>query len=233
MKRVSDYLIDLEISVPVGLSDKLELYLRELLDWNSRFNLTAVREREEIIVKHFMDSLSATPYIPECARLIDIGSGAGFPAIPLKLVRPDIKVTMLDSVGKKVNFLQHMIDTFNLQDTEAVHVRAEDFIKDKGRRGSYDIAVARAVAPLNILLEYCLPYLRKGGRMIAYKGAECEEELKISENALKILKSEISEVIKFVLPDTDMGRALIIIESKGDIPVIYPRGGNGPRKKPL
>jgi 16S rRNA (guanine527-N7)-methyltransferase len=130
MKRVSDYLIDLEISVPVGLSDKLELYLRELLDWNSRFNLTAVREREEIIVKHFMDSLSATPYIPECARLIDIGSGAGFPAIPLKLVRPDIKVTMLDSVGKKVNFLQHMIDTFNLQDTEAVQVRAEYFIKE-------------------------------------------------------------------------------------------------------
>lgn len=233
MKRVLDYLNNLGISAPSDLPDKLELYLAELLDWNARFNLTAVTDRDEIIVKHFIDSLSAASYVPVGANIIDIGSGAGFPAIPLKLVRPDINVTMLDSVGKKVNFLQHMIESLNLGDIVAIHARAEDFIKEKGRRDGYDIAVARAVASLNTLLEYCLPYLKKGGKMIAYKGAECEEELKSAENALLILKSEIIEINKFVLPNTDMGRALVIIERMGNISSIYPRSANGPRKKPL
>lgn len=233
MKRILTYLETMGIFAPTGLLDKLELYLAELTLWNSRFNLTAVKEREDVIVKHFVDSLSALPYIPQGARLIDIGSGAGFPAIPLKLARPDISVMMLDSLNKKVNFLEHMINLLALERTEAVHARAEDFILDKNRRNAYDIAVARAVAPLNILLEYTLPYLKKDGKMIAFKGINCEEEVKSSEKALIILNSEILNIHKFTLPDTDMGRALIIIERKGEIAAIYPRSGNLPRKKPL
>lgn len=209
-------------------SASFDTYYRLLTEWNEKFNLTAITERNAVYVKHFADSLLGEYLVPENATLLDIGAGAGFPSLPIKIVREDVTLTMVDSLKKRVNFLSCLIDELKLGKTTALHARAEDL----NCRGSYDCVVARAVAPLNTLCEYCLPFVKTGGIFIAYKAGDCEEETAAAKNAVKILGGDKADIIKRRLDD-DTVRSLVVIGKVTDSPAKYPRGKNLPRKSPL
>lgn len=209
-------------------SASFDTYYRLLTEWNEKFNLTAITERNAVYVKHFADSLLGEYLVPENATLLDIGAGAGFPSLPIKIVRDDVTLTMVDSLKKRVNFLSCLIDELKLDKTTALHARAEDL----NCRGSYDCVVARAVAPLNTLCEYCLPFVKTGGIFIAYKADDCEEETAAAKNAVKILGGDKADIIKRRLDD-DTVRSLVVIGKVADSPAKYPRGKNLPRKSPL
>lgn len=209
-------------------SASFDTYYRLLTEWNEKFNLTAITERNAVYVKHFADSLLGEYLVPENATLLDIGAGAGFPSLPIKIVRDDVTLTMVDSLKKRVNFLSCLIDELKLDKTTALHARAEDL----NCRGSYDCVVARAVAPLNTLCEYCLPFVKTGGIFIAYKADDCEEETAAAKNAVKILGGDKADIIKRRLDD-DTVRSLVVIGKVTDSPAKYPRGKNLPRKSPL
>ena len=209
-------------------SASFNTYYRLLTEWNEKFNLTAITERNAVYVKHFADSLLGEYLVPENATLLDIGAGAGFPSLPIKIVREDVTLTMVDSLKKRVNFLSCLIDELKLDKTTALHARAEDL----NCRGSYDCVVARAVAPLNTLCEYCLPFVKTGGIFIAYKAGDCEEETAAAKNAVKILGGDKADIIKRRLDD-DTVRSLVVIGKVTDSPAKYPRGKNLPRKSPL
>jgi 16S rRNA (guanine527-N7)-methyltransferase len=230
MKRLIEFIESAGYSADKDLIDKFEIYYKELIDYNSRHNLTAITDREDVIVKHFLDSLTPIKHIPHGARLLDIGSGAGFPGLVLKLVREDITVELLDSVNKKTEFLKYMIELLGLTGVSAAHMRAEEYIT--GKRESFDAVTARAVAELNALLEYAIPYLRTGGRFIAMKSGDYIEELDRAANAVKILKCKVLETSAFDLPG-GISRSLIIFEKTAPTPAAYPRGKNLPRRKPL
>ncbi len=216
-------------AVAANAVEKFERYYALLLEWNERFNLTAITEKNDVFVKHFLDSISAAPLIPQNASVLDIGAGAGFPSLPLKIVRDDLSVTCVDSVNKKVTFLGAVIDELGLKNARAIHSRAEDLPKT-----GYDSVVSRAVASLNVLCEYCLPFVKIGGALIAYKSEKTDEELAAATNAIKILGGkvkEIRDVSDFVGGETT--RKLIVIEKIAPTPPKYPRGKNLPRLKPL
>lgn len=205
---------------------KYNLYYDLLIEWNNKFNLTTITERGQVDLLHFADSLSAQQLIPEKSKLLDVGSGAGFPGIPLKIERDDIDVTLIDSVGKKITFLSEVISRLGLSKIKAIHSRIEDH-----KEFDYDIVVSRAVAPLNTLVEYCLPFVKKGGLMIAYKGARNKEEEENALGAITMLGGMLKEVKKIELGKYD--RNLYLIEKVNQTPSGYPRGGNKPRLKPL
>lgn len=209
--------------------ENFERYYALLLEWNERFNLTAITDRRDVFVKHFLDSISAAPLIPQNASVLDIGAGAGFPSLPLKIARDDLTVTCVDSVNKKVTFLDAVIDELGLKNARAIHSRAEDLPKT-----GYDVVVSRAVASLNVLCEYCLPFVKIGGALIAYKSEKADEELAAATNAIKLLggkMKELRDVSDFVGGETT--RKLIVIEKIAPTPPKYPRGKNLPRLKPL
>ena len=200
-------------------AESLGIYMRFLVDYNKNVNLTAIIEEDEIIVKHFIDSLSAVKDIPLGARHVDIGSGAGFPAVVLKIFRPDIDVTMVESNGKKVLFLEKLIEKLGLTGIRALKLRAEEVARSKDRE-SFDSFTARAVTELNKLVEYGLPLLKTGGYMYAYKG-KSEEELHNALNAIKILGGKVKENRVYTLDG--QSRSLIIVEKTGKTPATYPR----------
>lgn len=207
----------------------LEEYAALLIEGNRRMNLTAITSDEDIVKKHFLDSLYALDYIDKNAKCIDIGSGAGLPGIPLLIARPDIKLTMMDSLNKRVGFLNETLEALKLN-AAALHARAEDLARDNTHRAHYDIALSRAVAPLNVLMELSLPFVRIGGTLIAYKGSAAREEAEGAKRAAQILGSEISIV--------DVGaeygaRALILVKKLIKTPDIYPRKAGTPSKQPL
>jgi 16S rRNA (guanine527-N7)-methyltransferase len=214
--------------------DAFERYDRELVAWNARVNLTAITARDEVIVKHFLDSLSVAPVLRRLAShsLIDIGSGAGFPGLPLKIVFPSLRVTLLEATGKKVEFLKHMIAELNLLDATTIHGRAEEWSRDAAHREKYDVAVARAVAELPTLLEYALPFARVGGVFIAYKGVDVDDELRRAERAIKELGGRLSEVRSVQLPGLEP-RHLIVVEKIAATPSKYPRAAGAPKRKPI
>jgi 16S rRNA methyltransferase gidB len=214
-------------NAPPGAEEKFLEYEELLLEWNKKFNLTAVTDRGEIKIKHFEDSVAACCLLPREADVLDIGSGAGLPGIPLKIVRPDIRLTMIDSVNKKVTFLNEAIKELKLENTSAEHARAEEL--DKKRK--YDVVVSRAVAKLSTLAEYALPFLKQEGIFIAYKSEKAQEEISDAENALILLKGEVKKVIDVSGPAGV--RKLIVIGKYGETPEKYPRGRNLPRLKPL
>ncbi len=207
-------------------TDKYNLYYEKLTEWNKKFNLTTILERDKVDLLHFKDSLAAEKFIKKDARLLDVGSGAGFPGIPLKIERDDLDVTLIDSVGKKVTFMNEVIKAMNLSRIRAIHTRIEDY-KEK----NFDVVVSRAVAPLNTLAEYCLPFVKKGGVMIAYKGQRKEEEEREAEKAIEILGGKVSEIEQIKLSEYE--RTLYIIEKIKETPSGYPRGGNKARLKPI
>ncbi len=209
-------------------SEQFRTYCDLLLEWNAKFNLTAITDVEEIYVKHFRDSLLGESLVPENASVLDVGAGAGFPSLPIKIVRPDVKLTLLDSVSKKVTFLQAVIDSLKLENAAAVHARIEDLAK----KASFDVVTSRAVAALPTLAEYCLPFVREGGVFIAYKSGDCDEELSRAENAIAILGGAKPELVRVQL-DGQTERSIIVIKKIKATPAKYPRGKNLPRKTPL
>ena len=206
-------------------------YMNLLIEWNEKINLTAIVEPKEIILKHFIDSLTISGFIEEGKNIVDIGTGAGFPGIPLSIIK-DNNITLLDSLNKRITFLQNVINTLELKDIKAVHSRVEEFAKNKKEREMYDIATSRAVAPLNVLLEYLLPLVKVGGKCICMKGSNIEE-IDEAENALKILGGEIEKIEKITLPESDITRNIIIIKKVKETPLKYPRKPGIPSKEPI
>lgn len=219
------------IDLTTTQQEKFYLYYSLLLEWNEKFNLTTITSLEDVIVKHFLDSVLGCDLIPQSSKVIDIGAGAGFPSLPLKILRDDLNIFMVDSVNKKVTFLQECINKLNLKNISATHFRAEDLAKKTEYRESFDISVARAVAQLNTLAEYCLPFVKLNGKMIAYKSSEIEEEINLSKKAISILGGKIEKVNSFNLEGVE--RKIIEIKKLSTTPNKYPRGGNKPRLMPL
>jgi 16S rRNA (guanine527-N7)-methyltransferase len=210
-------------------------YEKELLAWNKKFNLTAIRDVESIRTKHFLDSFSCilawTSTPPP--RIIDVGTGAGFPGIPLKILYPNMELTLVESVGKKAKFCQHIVDLLDLEDVEVVHARAEDLGQDPNLREEYDWAIARAVAMLNVLSEYLLPLVKIGGRMLAQKGESGPAEAQSAEEAIKVLGGKLEQMILVNLPGVVEDRYLVVVEKIAATPPKYPRKPGIPTKQPL
>ncbi|MET3617752.1 16S rRNA (guanine527-N7)-methyltransferase [Peptoniphilus olsenii] len=213
---------------------EFEEFKKFLLDYNEHTNLTRITEEDEFNVKHFLDSLSIfrTNLIDENKKIIDIGAGAGFPGIPLKLYDKTLDITLLDSLKKRIDFLNQVIEKFNLKQIEAIHARAEEIARNPIYREQYDIAISRAVANLRTLSEYALGFVKVGGYFISQKGPEYIEEIKDAQNAIKIMGAEVQETIKVPLPN-DIEHYLIVIKKVKNTNKKYPRGGGKPRKKPL
>ena len=205
-----------------------EIYSDYLIEVNSHTNLTSITDPEEIKIKHFEDSLSVLPYIKEGNKALDIGAGAGFPGIPLRIEK-NFDLTLVDSVNKKVNFMNEVIDKLDLSNARAIHTRAEDFAKEN--RESFDVVVSRAVANMATLSELCLPFLKVGGIFIALKGPKADEELEAAQNAIKILGGQVKEIERFKIDDND--RVNIIVEKIHPTKKKYPRGKNQAKKNPL
>lgn len=210
-------------------------YYEILVEWNSFMNLTGITEYEEVVQKHFVDSLALCKAmdVHSVSSLIDIGTGAGFPGIPLKIAYPHLKVTLLDSLQKRIKFLNEVVMQLGLEEVETIHGRAEDFAKPSMRRESYDVCVSRAVANLTSLSEYCLPYVNLGGYFVPYKSGKVEEELETSKKAVFLLGGKIEEEVKFDLPDSDISRSLIKIKKVSATPKKYPRKSGMATKEPL
>lgn len=224
-------------NINIELSEKqleqFRIYYEMLVEKNKVMNLTGITEWDEVLEKHFLDSISLIRVfnLNQNVSVIDMGTGAGFPGIPLKIAFPKLKVTLADSLNKRVLFLQEVIDTLKLQDIEAIHGRAEDLARDKKYREQYDLSVSRAVANLSTLTEYCLPFVKLGGQFISYKSGEIDAEVAESKSAVFLLGGKIKEVVKFELGDS--GRSFIVIEKVKGTPKIYPRKAGTPSKKPL
>ncbi len=211
---------------------KFDEFYRFLVQKNEKINLTRIIEREDVAKKHFLDSISAKNFIPQNSKIIDIGAGAGFPSIPLKIMRDDLSFTLIDSVNKKVDFLNSATNMLDLNNIIAIHARAEDLAHENNYREQFDICVARAVAELNILIEYCLPFLKPNGMLIAYKSERAQEEINNAQKALNALNAKIEKIYEYKIED-DRKNCLVIIRKQGRNSNQYPRRGNKPRKEPL
>ncbi|MBB5336926.1 16S rRNA (guanine(527)-N(7))-methyltransferase RsmG [Pectinatus brassicae] len=215
--------------------EQFNIYYELLLEWNKKINLTAITEPEEVAVKHMVDSLSAwdESLLPANARAIDVGTGAGFPSIPLKIMLPDLKLTLLDSLNKRIKFLQLVTDALGLKDVKLVHGRAEEVARQKKYREKYTIAFSRAVAKMSVLSEYTLPFVKIGGYLVALKGRQYKEEIEQANNALQVLGSSIEKVKPVKLPGIDDIRAIIYVHKEKQTPAVYPRKAGTPERNPL
>jgi len=208
-------------------------YMNILLEWNKFMNLTGITEPEEVITKHFVDSLTVLDKIDKNASVIDVGTGAGFPGIPIKIALPETKVVLLDSLNKRIKFLNEVIEKLELEDIETIHGRAEEYGKNKNHREKYDTAIARAVAPLNILLEYLMPFVKVNGKCLCMKGSSSEEEIENSKNAVKVLGGKIVKTEDFYIPNTDIKRRIVQVNKIKETNNNYPRKAGTPSKEPL
>ncbi|HEX7056501.1 MAG TPA: 16S rRNA (guanine(527)-N(7))-methyltransferase RsmG [Bacilli bacterium] len=214
---------------------QFSLYCRELADWNEKINLTAITEREAVYVKHFYDSLSVAFFVPlnQISTLADIGSGAGFPGIPLKILFPHLQLTIVDSLRKRILFLRSLAEKLGLKNVAFVHARAEDAARERALRDHFDLVTARAVARMNVLAELCLPFVKPGGTFVAMKGASLGDELKEAHFALQQLGGELTADHEFVLPVEESARRLVVIKKTRNTPRKYPRKPGIPGKQPL
>lgn len=235
MNKFRNILEELDIEVTDQMLVQFDEYYNLLVQWNKVMNLTSITEYDEVISKHFIDSLSIVHAIDmkNIKNMIDVGTGAGFPGIPIKIVFPHINVTLLDSLNKRVNFLNAVIEKLELKNIIAIHGRAEDFARKSEYREKFDLCVSRAVANLSTLSEYCLPYTRIGGCFIPYKSGKIDEELDQSKKAVRILGGSIQNVVKFELPGTDIKRSFVILNKEKETGKKYPRKAGIPSKEPL
>jgi len=241
----TDFLLKNAERYGIALSEKqitqFMQYYEILVEWNSFMNLTAITEFDEVILKHFLDSITLEYAFTTCGKnfdygdkcVIDIGTGAGFPGVPLKIVYPDMKITLLDSLNKRINFLNNVIEKLGLNGIETIHGRAEDYSKPGKKREQYDLCVSRAVANLSTLSEYCLPYVKTGGYFVPYKSEKTKDEIQAAGHALQILGGVTEGQAEFYLADTDIYRNLILIRKYEKTPVKYPRKSGLPAKEPL
>ncbi|WP_122641051.1 16S rRNA (guanine(527)-N(7))-methyltransferase RsmG [Romboutsia sp. Marseille-P6047] len=213
----------------------LKTYREILVDWNQKMNLTGIEEEKEVFIKHFLDSISAVQngYIKDGISLIDVGTGAGFPGLPLKICLKDIKLTLLDSLNKRINFLQEVSNAVNLEDVEFIHGRAEDFGKNSEYREKYDVATARAVAGLPILMEFCVPFVKVGGYFVCLKGPNANLELEESKVAMEVLGVEFVEKIDIELPNEELKHNILVFKKVRNTPEKYPRKAGKPAKSPI
>lgn len=225
----------LGISLTEEQTEQFMLYYEKLIEVNQVMNLTAITEFEDVMRKHFLDSLTLVKAvdIKNVKRVLDLGTGAGFPGIPLKIAFPDTEFVLLDSLNKRVKFLYDIIELCRLKKIQAVHGRAEELAGKKEYRESFDLCVSRAVANLSSLSEYCLPYVEKGGLFVSYKSGNIQEELEAAGYAIQILGGRIKDTVKFKLPGSDMDRSLVVIEKIRETPARYPRRAGIPSREPL
>lgn len=238
LQQFNKDLQELQVTLSDMQTEQFIKYYEMLVEKNQVMNLTAITDFDEVLKKHFTDSLSLVKAydlgdVNTDISLIDIGTGAGFPGIPLKIAFPNLEVTLLDSLNKRVDFLNKVIDEIELNGIDVIHGRAEDYAKPDQLREKYDLCVSRAVANLSTLSEYCLPYVRVGGHFISYKSDKISEEIKEAEYAIDILGGKIEEQITFNLPDSDIYRNLVIVAKVSETPSEYPRKAGTASKKPL
>lgn len=227
------YLEKMQIEFSEEQYNQFYKYMNLLIEWNKKINLTAIIEPKEIILKHFVDSLAVAKYIEKNQRVADVGTGAGFPGIPLKIYRKDLKITLIDSLNKRLNFLNEVISELELKEIVTVHGRAEELGHNKEYREKFDIVTSRAVANLSTLSEYLIPFIRENGKCIYMKTLEVDEELKKAKKAIKILGGKTIKTDKFYLPESEIGRSVVIVEKEKQTPIKYPRKPGTPSKEPL
>lgn len=230
---MKDNLKELNIELSELQLEQFYNYMNILIEWNKFMNLTGITKPEEVITKHFIDSLTVLDKIDKSASVIDVGTGAGFPGIPIKIVFPETKVVLLDSLNKRIKFLNEVIEKLELKNIETIHGRAEEYGRNKNHREKYDIAIARAVAPLNILLEYLMPFAKVNGKCLCMKGSNSEEEITNSKNAIKVLGGELIKTEDFYIPNTDISRRIVQIKKVKETNNKYPRKAGTPSKEPL
>lgn len=228
-------LSDWGIQLSARQKEQFDLYYQCLIETNNVMNLTAITEYKDVVYKHFMDSLSIvlTSVWKGDGNLIDVGTGAGFPGIPLKIVFPELKVVLLDSLNKRVHFLHEVSEKLGLTGITAVHGRAEDTGRDREYREKFDFCVSRAVAALPVLSEYCMPFVKTGGYFISYKSGKAEEEIQGAQAAVTLLSGKIENTVSLTIPDTDIERTLVLIQKTAPIHKKYPRKAGTPKKEPL
>ncbi len=238
MSRDYSYLVDTLSTWNFTLSDKqiqqLDLFYELLVEKNKVMNLTAITEFDEVIVKHFADSLSICSVLPsDIEKICDLGTGAGFPGIPMAIAYPDLKFTLIDSLNKRIKFLQEVVDALGLTNVTLIHARAEEAGRNKLYREQFDLVVSRAVANISTLSEYCLPLVKVNGYFISYKSGDITEEINASGSAIKKLGGSMNKPVYFKLPNTDINRSFIIINKEKNTPKAYPRKAGTPSKEPL
>lgn len=232
-EELKKYLIELNIELKEKQINQLYDYMNLLIEWNKKINLTAIIEPKEIILKHFVDSLTISKYINEKSTLIDIGTGAGFPGIPLKILRDNINITLVDSLNKRIKFLDEVIEKLNLDNIKTVHGRAEEIGRNIEYREKFDYATSRAVANIATLSEYLIPLINKNGKCIYMKGPDINDELEKGKKAINVLGGKIFEKEEFKLPSSDIRRTIIVIEKIKNTPKKYPRKAGMPAKEPI
>ena len=234
IEKIAPLCADFGITLDDDKIKKLNLYGNLLIEWNEKINLTAITEPEDVLIKHFYDCILffKNVNVPQGAKIIDVGTGAGFPGLVLKIVRPDLKVTLLDSLNKRINFLKDVIDKCGLSDIEAIHSRAEEGGKNQKYRERYDIACARAVAAMPTLLEYCTPFVKPNGLFVAMKGPTAVDEVAASSNAINLLKMAKPQIICETLPNNDP-RSFVVFKKISQTPPKYPRNSGNISKQPL
>ena len=232
-KIFNNYLEKLNLTLTEEQIEKFYNYMNLLIEWNKKINLTAIVEPKDIILKHFIDSLTIEKYIKKGENIIDVGTGAGFPGIPLKIAREDLKITLADSLNKRINFLNEVINKLDLKNIETIHTRAEELGKNKKYREKFDIATSRAVANMSTLSEYLIPFIKVEGKCICMKSSDIDTELENAKNAINILGCKIESKDKFNLPNSDLGRSVIILKKVKNTPSKFPRKAGTPAKEPI
>ena len=234
-KQFDEKLKELNITLSETQQEQFYHFYELLVEWNKVMNLTGITEYEEVNEKHFIDSLSIVKVLDmnKVSTVIDVGTGAGFPGIPLKIVFPHLKVTLLDSLNKRIKYLDTVINELGLKDIHTIHGRAEEYARKEEYREKYDLAVSRAVANLSTLSEYCVPYVKVGGMFVPYKSGEIDEEVKAAQTAIKVLGGKQTEVVKFTLPGSDINRSFVKIQKIKSTGKKFPRKAGLPTKEPI
>lgn len=235
LEKFKNGLQQLHIALSEKQMEQFLQYYELLVEKNKVMNLTAITEFDEVVEKHFLDSVSLTKQLDlhQPLKVLDLGTGAGFPGIPLKIVFPELEITLMDSLNKRVLFLKDVISSLQLENIEAVHGRAEEAARNKKYRESFDLCVSRAVANISTLSEYCLPFVKIGGSFISYKSSTIEDELEEGKKGIAILGGKVKDVYKFTLPESELQRSFVIIEKEKKTPKAYPRKAGTPSKEPL